>query len=121
MVFEPKGILDEPQVERTVAMLEKMEQEGEKPFNRYTNLSKIDAIDLGFDFVFRISLHRRRVYADKPSVKSAFYATSEATLRVARIHVMLTDHSPLRVQLFEDVALAAKWLGVSAEELQLEV
>jgi hypothetical protein len=121
MVFEPKGILDEPQVEKTVAMLEEIEQEVDQPFDRYTDLSKIDAIDLGFDFVFRVSLHRRRVYANKPSVKSAFYATSEATLRIARIHVMLTDHSPLRVQIFEDVALAAKWLGVSTQELQLEV
>ena len=121
LVFQPRGVLDEPSLEKAVAMMEKLEQEADKPFNRYTDLSKLDAIDLSLGFIYRISLHRRRVYERQPPVKSAFYATSEASVRLARTHLMLTDQSPLQVQVFEDAGRAAQWLGVAPADLQLEV
>jgi len=121
LVFQPRGILDEPSMENAVAMMEKLEQETDKPFNRYTDLSTLDAIDLSIGFIYRISLHRRRVHENQPAVKSAFYATSEASLRLARTHLMLTDQSPLQVQVFNDADRAARWLGVAPEKLQLEV
>jgi hypothetical protein len=119
MVFRPTGIVDEPHVEKTVAMLEKVEEETDQPFNRYTDLSKIDAIDLRFEFIFRISLHRRLVRAKQPPVKSAIYVTSPATARVARTHVLLTDRSPLQVRMFKAASEAADWLGVTVEDLEL--
>ena len=111
MVLRPTGIVDEPHVERIIAMLEKVEEEADEPFDRYTDLSKIDAVDLRFAFIFRISLHRR-LY---PPVKSAIYVTSPATARVARTHVLLTDRSPLRVKMFKKVDEAAEWLGVTED------
>src|SRR5215213_1459669 len=99
MIFRPRGIVDEPHVEKTIAMLEKVEEEMSEPFDRYTDFSKLDAIDLRFEFIFRISLHRRLVYAKNPTVKSAIYVTSPATARVARTHVLLTDQSPLKVKM----------------------
>jgi hypothetical protein len=50
-------------------------------------------------------------------VKSAFYVTSPDTTHYAKLHAMLTDHSPLHVALFTDRAAVAKWLGVSLEAL----
>lgn len=119
MVFRPLGILDEPEVERTVAMLEQLEKEADRPFNRFSDLSKLDAINLGFEFIFRISLHRRLVYSKSPPVKSAFYVTSPATNRIVRAHAILTDRSPLQVKSFKDLVLAAKWLGVPIEDLEI--
>ena len=119
MVFRPRGIVDEPHVEKTVAMLERVEAEVDKPFDRYTDLSKIDAIDLRFEFVFRICLHRRLTYAQYPPVKSAIYVTSPATMRIAKTHLLLTDHSPLKVKIFKEIPAAAKWLGVTVEDLEL--
>ena len=119
MVFEPRGILDEAQMLKAVEVLEGLEAATDLSFNRFTNLTKIDMIDMRYEFIFSISLHRRRAFTDQPPVRSAFYATSEAGLRLARIHVMLTDHSPLRVQLFEKMEGAAEWLGVSPDALQL--
>ena len=52
MVFRPRGILDEPQVEKVIAMLEKAEAEADRPFNRYSNLSKLDAVDLRMGLLF---------------------------------------------------------------------
>ena len=119
MVLRPLGVLDEPQVEKTVAMLEQLEKEADQPFNRFSDLSKLDAIDLSFEFIFRISLHRRLTYSKHPPVRSAFYVTSPATARVVRAHAILTERSPLMVKSFKDVVSAAKWLGVPVEELEL--
>ena len=79
----------------------------------------LHAFDLDFDFVFRISLHRRLVYANRPPVKSAFYVNSPAIARIVKLHALLTENSPLQVQMFKDFAGAAKWLGVSLETLEM--
>ena len=100
MVFRPKGVVDEPHIEKTIAMLEGVEEKADQPFDRYTDLSRLDAIDLSFKFIFRVSLHRRISYGKNPPVKSAFYVTSAATARVAKIHIMLTEHSALKVRMF---------------------
>jgi hypothetical protein len=119
MVYRPRGIVDEPHVERIVAMLEELEHKAEKPFDRYSDLSKLDAIDLRFEFVFRVSLHRRLAYADHPPVKSAFYVTSSATERIVRAHAILTDRSPLQVKMFRKIDDVANWIGVTVEELNM--
>lgn len=118
MAYRPRGILDEEEVNRIVGWLEAEEDRAEHPFDRFTDTSRLDAVNLEFDFVFRISLHRRLVYAHRPAVKSAFYVTSPATERIVRIHALLTEHSPLQVKIFKSLAPAAKWLGVSVETLE---
>src|SRR3954449_1968683 len=119
MVWQPHGILDEPQVEKVISALERAEDEAEHPFNRYTDLSKIDAIDLDFKYIFRISLYRRLVYAKRPPVKSAFYVTNNRTSHIASTHAMLTHQSPLSAKLFTEWEPAAKWLEVSVEDLRV--
>lgn len=117
LVFRPRGILTEKEVNRVVEFLEIEEDRAQMPFNRFTDNSKLDAIDLDFNFVFRISLHRRLVYSKRPLVKSAFYVNSPAVARIVKLHSILTDRSPLQVKMFKDFATAAKWLGVSVETL----
>jgi hypothetical protein len=119
MVFRPRGILGEKEVRRIVTFLEKEEDRGEKPFNRFTDNSKLDAVDLDFDFMFRISLHRRLTYAKHPRIKSAFHVNSPAVARIVKLHAMLTEGSPIQVKMFKDFDSAAKWLGVSAETLEI--
>ena len=118
MVYRPRGIINEKEVNRIVEFLEREEDRAEHPFNRFTDNSKLDAVDLDFDFIFRISLHRRLFYANRPPVKSAFYVNSPAVARVVKLHAILTDQSPLQVKMFKDFAGAAKWLGVSVETLE---
>src|SRR5206468_3941170 len=77
MVFRPRGILGEERVNTIVEFLEKEEVRAAKPFDRFCDLSKLDAIDLDFRFVFRIALYRRLVYAERAGV-GAF----ERTLRI---------------------------------------
>ena len=121
LVFRPRGILREKEINRIVAFLEEAEDRAAKPFNRFTDNSKLDAVDVDFQFVFRISLHRRLVYAKRPPVKSAFYVNSPAIARIVKLHALLTERSPLKVRMFRDFAGAAKWLGVSVETLEMDL
>jgi len=117
ILWKPRGILDESLVNEIVVFIDTAEARASKPFNRFADLSALDAVDLNFKFVFHIALHRRLAYAPRPPVKSAFYVTSPATTHYAKLHAMLTDYSPLDVALFTNRAAAAKWLGVPVETL----
>jgi hypothetical protein len=79
-------------------------------------LSALDAVDLNFNYVFRIALYRRLSYAGG-KVKSAFYVSSLDAEHYVKLHALLTDHSPLQVSSFTDRAAAAKWLDVPVEIL----
>lgn len=117
ILWKPHGILDQPLVNEIIAFIETAERRASKPFNRFSDLSDLDMVDLNFKFVFHIALGRRISAAPKPAVKSAFYVTSPATAHYIKLHAMLTDYSPLDVSLFTDRAAAAKWLGVPEEAL----
>jgi len=115
MVWKPHGILDQALVNEIVAFVEAAEERAQKPFNRFADLSALDAVDLNFRFVFHIALHRRLAFESHPPVKTAFYVTSPAAAHYPKLHAMLTDHSPLHVSLFTERDAAAKWLGVPVE------
>jgi hypothetical protein len=117
MLWKPHGILDEAIVNEMVAFIDAAEERANKPFSRFADLSALDAVDLNFNFVFHIGLHRRLAYVPHSPVRSAFYVTSQTTAHYAKLHAMLTDLSPLDVALFTDRAAAAKWLGVPIEAL----
>ena len=118
MVFRPRGIMNADLIDDTIQTLERAEDRISRPFHRFTDLSRLDAVDIDFHDLFRISLHRRLVYAPNPPVKSVFFVTSEATARVVRMHALLTKHSPLRVRMFHEMEAAAKWLFLPIEILQ---
>jgi hypothetical protein len=111
-VWRPRGILDEAMVDDIIECLKAKEDEVGIPFNRFTDLSVIDAIHLHFRYVFHAALHRRQRYMQHPPLKSAFYVTSPATAHYVKIYALMTDHSPLRVQMFKERAAAATWLDV---------
>jgi hypothetical protein len=117
ILWKPRGVLDQSTVNEIVKFIEAVEKRSSKPFNRFNDLSALDAVDLNFDFVFHVALGRRLSAAPKPAVKSAFYVTSDVTTHYAKLHSVLTDYSPLHVALFTGRVAAAKWLGVPLEAL----
>jgi hypothetical protein len=50
-------------------------------------------------------------------VKSAFYVSSWSAAYYAKLHALLTDHSPRQVSIFTELEAAAKWLDVPVETL----
>ena len=117
ILWRPRGTLDESTVNEMVAFTDTVEKRNRQPLNRFIDLSTLDVVDLNFEFVFHVALGRRLSAAPRPAVKSAFYVTRPDTTHYAKLHAMITDHSPLHVALFTDRAAAAKWLGVPLEAL----
>src|SRR6266581_4181239 len=116
LIWRPRGILDEAAVNRVLVDLLKREAAAAKPFNRFSDLSLLESFHLTFNYVFHIALYRRLSYAGG-KVKSAFYVSSSDAEHYAKLHALLTDHSPLQVSIFTELEAAAKWLGVPIELL----
>src|SRR5438132_5247769 len=115
-IWRPRGVLSEALVNQIIVFVREQEDTLGRSFNRFTDLSALDAVDLNFDYVFHISLYRRLWYAGG-KVKSAFYVSSSDAEHYAKLHAVLTDHSPLQVSVFTELGAAAKWLGVPIELL----
>ncbi|PYL88494.1 MAG: hypothetical protein DMF14_16505 [Verrucomicrobia bacterium] len=115
-IWRPHGVLSEALVNNIIGFVREQEETLGRSFNRFADLSALDAVDLNFNYVFHIALYRRLSYAGG-KVKSAFYVSSSDAEHYAKLHALLTDHSPLQVSIFSDREAAAKWLGVPIELL----
>ena len=120
LVYRPRGTLNEHRINGIIAYLEKEEDAAESPFNRFTDLSQVDALDLDVNAMIRISLYRRLAYGNYPPIKSAFYVTTNVAAELVKVHVLLTNHSSIKARMFHDLNDSAHWLGVSRELLEVE-
>ena len=120
IVWRPRGLLDEAAANKVLVDLQRREAAAAKPFNRFSDLSLVESFHLSFKYVFHVALYRRLSYAGREPVKSAFYVTRPQAGHIVRIHALMTDHSPLNVEMFEEREAAAKWLGVPVESLMAQ-
>ena len=116
-IWRPRGVLGEALVNNIIAFVREQEETLGRSFNRFTDLSALDAVDLNFNYVFHVALFRRLSRAGRETVKSAFLVTDPEIARSIKLHALLTDHSPLQVSIFTELEAAAKWLGVPIELL----
>jgi hypothetical protein len=117
MAWKPRGILSEQTVTDVVNFVEWQEANVDVSFNRFTDTTALDAIDLRFSFVFHVALCRRLTFAALPNVKSAFLVSNRNSAHYFKLHELITDHSPLQVRVFDDRAMGASWLNVPLETL----
>jgi len=117
LIWRPRGILDEAAVNKVLVDLLRREAMAAKPFNRFCDLSAVESFHLTFKYIFHVALHRRLSYAGRGPIKSAFYVTHPEAAHLVKIHALMTDYSPLNVEMFEDREAAAKWLDVPVESL----
>ena len=117
-VWRPSGVLNEVQVDKILVFVVEQEKKLGRPFNRFTDMTALDAVELTFKYVFHVALYRRLSRRGREAVRSAFFVTDSEMARSIKLHALMTDHSPLKVAMFEDLAAAAKWLGVSVELLR---
>ena len=113
LIWRPQGILNEMVVNEILAFLDDRETKLDKTFNRFTDLSSLDAVDLSFKYIFQVALFRRLALMGHGVVKSAFFVTAPEVARYVKVHALVTDQSPLQVAMFDDLAAAADWLEVS--------
>ena len=117
-VWHPRGVLNEAILNKILAYAAAQEGRFGRPFNRFTDMTLIDAVDLTFKYVFHFALYRRLSRIGRETIKSAILVTSPEVARYVKLHALVTDRSPLKVRMFKDYEAAAKWLDVSVELLQ---
>ena len=117
LVYRPRGLIDEAAVNKIISVIEDLEAATQEPFNRFSDTSEIHEVELNFKYVIQVSLHRRLAHTGRAPVKSAILATDSTLVHYARLLILLTEGSSIRVQVFQDRREAAKWLGVSVELL----
>lgn len=121
LIYRPRGLIDEAAVNKIVAVIEEIEAASRKPFNRFSDASEAHEVELNFRYVIEVSLHRRQAHAGRVPVKSAILATDFTIVHYARLLVMLTEGSSIKVRVFADRKEAAQWLGVPVELLEPNV
>jgi len=117
LVYRPRGLIDEAAVNKVVSVIEEIEAATQEPFNRFSDASETHEVELNFRYVVEISLHRRVAHAGRVPVKSAILATDSTIVHYARLLVLLTEGSSIKVRVFQDRNEAAEWLGVPVELL----
>ena len=116
-IYRPRGLLDEVSVTRAVNILTDLEAMLKEPFNRFSDTSAIDRVELNYQYVIQVSLYRVLSYTDRPPVKSAILATDATVGHYFQLHAVITQGSPINVRIFQQRDDAAKWLGVALERL----
>ncbi len=118
LIYRPHGVIDDTAVKKVVSVLEDLEANLQKPFNRFSDTLAADEVELNFKYVIQFSLCRRLSYAGHPPVKSAILATDATMIHYARLHALLTQGSPITVRVFKDRQEAADWLGLPIKRLE---
>jgi hypothetical protein len=117
LIYRPRGLIDEAAINRVIGVIEGIEAASQEPFNRFSDTSETHEVELNFQYVIQASLHRRLTYKGRAPVKSAILATDSTLIHYARLLVLLTEGSSIKVRVFQDREKAATWLGVPLELL----
>src|SRR5215471_17235971 len=111
-IYRPRGLLDEVSVARAVNVLGDLEKKLREPFNRFSDTSEIDRVELNYRYVIQVSLYRVLSYADRPPVKSAILAPDSTIGHYFQLHAIITKDSPISVRIFQEREGVAKWLDI---------
>ena len=59
MVWRPRGTVNEKAINKILEFMGKKETASHEPFNRFTDASLVESVDLNFRYIFHVSLFRR--------------------------------------------------------------
>jgi len=117
LIYRPHGLLNEASVNKIVNVIENLEGRLKEPFNRFFDTLGHDEVELNYQYVIQLSLHRVLTYVDRPPVKSAILATDSTIIHYCQLHAIITEDSPINVRIFREREDAARWLGVPIQRL----
>ena len=117
LIYRPRGVLNEQSVDKIVGIIGELESKLQESFNRFFDTCGHDEVELNYQYVIQISLHRVLSYGDRPPVKSAILATDSTIAHYCQLHAIITEDSPINVRIFQKREDAAKWLGVPIERI----
>src|SRR5580658_9739544 len=100
MVARPIGVLDAEMTVKIIEFIEIKEQEMERGFNRFCDLTRLEGIRLSSHEVLQLAARRRAFNPNDINVKSAFLATDPFSFGMARMYEQLLDSPRIEVQVF---------------------
>ena len=118
LIYRPKDLINEAEISRVIGVIEGIEAASQQPFNRFSDTSETREVELNFQYVVQASLHRRLAHVGRVPVKSAILATDSTIVHYARLLILMTQGSSIKVQVFADRKEAAQWLDVPVELLE---
>jgi hypothetical protein len=78
-----------------------------------SDLARVDAVNINYEYVFTVSLYRRFAYEYRPPIKSAILAIDPTLVDYGTLHTLVTRDSSINVRVFPDDRRAiALWLAV---------
>src|SRR5678816_1040733 len=102
LVYRPCGLIDEAAINKITSVIEDLEAKTRDPFNRFSDTSEAHEVELNFRYVIHVSLHRRLAHKGRAPVKSAIFATDSTLVHYARLLILLTEGSTIKVRVFGD-------------------
>ena len=120
LIYRPCGLIDEAAINKVTSVIDDLEAATQEPFNRFSDTLETHEFELNFRYVIQVSLHRRLAHAGRAPVKSAILATEPTLIHYARLLILLTEGSSIKVRVFHEREEAAQWLGVPIERLIAE-
>jgi len=118
LIYRPRGLIGEAAINKVTSVIEQLEAETQAPFNRFSDTLEAHEVELNFRYVIQVSLHRRLAHAGRAPVKSAILVTEPTLVHYARLLVLLTEGSSIKVRVFHEREEAAQWLGVPVNRLE---
>ena len=116
-IYRPRGLLSEASIDKALRVLEELEVKLKEPFDRFSDASAIHRVELNYQYVIQVSLHRVLTYADRPPMKSAILTTDSTIGHYFQLHAIITEDSPINVRIFREREDASNWLRVPIERL----
>ena len=104
------GVLDHEDLNAVTAEVERLEDVVTK--DRLTDLTALERIDVGFEEVFALALHRGEWTIPVP-IKSALVALKPVHFGFARMFQMLNDNPRIQIRIFGNLEEAQQWLRSS--------
>lgn len=116
VTWHPHGVLGAPLAREILRFIEAQEKSAPEPFDRFADLSGLEAIHLSFAEVEELAQDRIESYHGAP-VKSAIFALNPLAFGIARMYEQLMRRSPIEVGVFHEISSAAAWLNIPTEAL----
>ena len=86
-------------------------------FDRFIDLTQLDAISLSLNDMKRLTQRRREFNPNRGTVKAAILAGNPLAFATAKLYEILLQSPRIEVRVFPNVEEAARWLEIDAARL----
>lgn len=118
LLAHPTGVLNMRMAEDIMHFVEVWEVARQEGFDRFCDLTRLDAIQLSVSEVRQLALRRRMFNPNNIPVKSAFLADSPLAFGIVAMYEHLLESTRITVRAFRSLADASGWLRIEPRILQ---